>query len=463
MYNKELRDIVKRLQKARLSLMQEQPFYAVLLLHMEFSLDPMCETAYTDGKRIVFGPEFLGGLSAEELELVMMHEALHAALGHTAKLEDGYDFDLYSTACDIVVNSNIRFSRDAGAEGITLGGYGELMHLTPTGEEGCQYTAEEVYGMLQKEAAEERSKENSEAGARNAAGRLDGGFDDHTYWGPWAQEMALPEEEQEGDIPSAKDDGKPADSGNDGRDDGDGKSDEGKGISPEELADMWQQALLEAAQAAEQVAERFGSKDVGAIPLGAERKIKELTEPQTDWRSVLDLFVQEEITDYSFDPPDRRFQDSPFLLPDFNEKEEMAQDVLFFIDTSGSMSDADITQVFSEVAGAIRQFGGKLKGWLGFFDAEVIEPVEFNDEEELRVIRAAGGGGTSFHCIFRYVQEHLDIIEPASIVILTDGYAPFPKESEAMGIPVLWLITNTKADPPWGKVARVKVGGDRDG
>jgi hypothetical protein len=46
---------------------------------------------------------------------------------------------------------------------------------------------------------------------------------------------------------------------------------------------------------------------------------------------------------------------------------------------------------------------------------------------------------------------------PASIIILTDGYAPFPQERLAMGIPVLWLLNNENVEPPWGKVARITV------
>ena len=44
--------IVKRLQNARLSLLQKHPFYALLLMYMKFSIDLTCETAYTDGNRI---------------------------------------------------------------------------------------------------------------------------------------------------------------------------------------------------------------------------------------------------------------------------------------------------------------------------------------------------------------------------------------------------------------------------
>lgn len=46
---------------------------------------------------------------------------------------------------------------------------------------------------------------------------------------------------------------------------------------------------------------------------------------------------------------------------------------------------------------------------------------------------------------------------PVSIVIMTDGYANFPKEGIANGIPVLWIIDNEKVTPPWGKIARISV------
>lgn len=94
----------------------------------------------------------------------------------------------------------------------------------------------------------------------------------------------------------------------------------------------------------------------------AQRMLNELMKPQTDWRRILNDFIQEEINDYSFSPPDRRFEDSPFFLPDFNEKDDVVKDILFMIDTSGSMSDRMITAAYSEVKGALDQFNGKLRG-----------------------------------------------------------------------------------------------------
>ena len=115
-----------------------------------------------------------------------------------------------------------------------------------------------------------------------------------------------------------------------------------------------------------------------------------------------------------------------------------------------------ITAAYSEIQGAIDQFGGKLKGWLGFFDATVVEPKPFTTEDEFKIIRPVGGGGTDFGVIFDYVRKEM-VTPPASIIILPDGYAPFPQKRAAMGIPTLWLINNEDVTPPWGKMARIKV------
>lgn len=74
---------------------------------------------------------------------------------------------------------------------------------------------------------------------------------------------------------------------------------------------------------------RDSTKSCGGGPVFAQRLLKEIKKGQIDWREILNNFVQEEITDYSFTPPDRRFDDNPFFLPDFNEKEETIGNVWF--------------------------------------------------------------------------------------------------------------------------------------
>ena len=422
--DEKVRGYIKRLLLSRMRLLCSNGFYGLLLMHMRYALDENCPTAATDGLKIYFSPKFLDELSDKELDFVMMHEILHVVLQHCLRQGEERDSELFNIACDIVVNSNILLSNDMDLSSISLANYGTLMHIAPDGKEGHLYTAEQVYEMLPKSKKKEgeggfsgsgagQTKKGKGKGATGQSEQSEGDsgraqWDDHTRWGTHA--------------------------------------DEG-------LGDIWVKRFEDACKAIEI---RDAVNGRGTLPLFARRLLQELRKPQTDWRTILNEFIQEEVVDYSFAPPDRRFE-GPFFLPDFNDKDDRVENILFMIDTSGSMSDAMITAAYSEVKGAIDQFDGKLKGWLGFFDAAIIEPQPFENEDEFKIIKPAGGGGTNFNIIFGYVQKFMQDRLPASIIILTDGYAPFPKEEEACGIPVLWLLNNTKVEPPWGKIARIEV------
>lgn len=424
--NEKIRQYIHRLLVARMRILCNHGFYGLLLMHMIYSIDEGCETAYTDGERIAFSPTFLERLSDKELDFVMMHEILHVVLQHCLRGEDK-DNERYNIAADIVTNSTIMHENDDKVSSITLSQYGESMHIAPDGKEGYLYTAEEVYEMLPQTI---KRSDNQKAKIM-----ANGGFED-------GRAEKVQQSRKNMDKPIAKR--------------WDDHSQWEKFEEDSTLRDVWVKNFAECCEA---IKVRDASNNRGTLPMFAQRMLEKLKKPQTDWRTILNDFVQEEICDYSFSPPDRRFQDCPFFLPDFNEmgKNDNISDILFFIDTSGSISDDDMTTAYSEIKGAIDQYDGKLQGWLGFFDAAIIEPKPFSSFEEFIVIKPAGGGGTDFQIIFEYVNQHMKEKEPNCIIILTDGYAPFPKEELANDIPVLWLINNQDVTPPWGKVARFTV------
>ena len=407
-------EYIRRIMIARMSILSRNGFFGLLLMHMRFALDESVGTAATDGERIYFAPAFLDEISDPELVFILMHEIMHVVLRHTSRT-GSRDHLLFNVACDIVVNSNIMDAAGGDIKSITLARYGPSMHTAPDGKDGSLYTAEEVYDMLLSTAARKQAQGSMGPISQHAASGSDGvslgsGFsDDHSKWGT-AQDKHVDE--------------------------------------------LWKQRIRDAYEAASSRIIGNG-KGIGNLPAGVDRMLRELMDPKTDWRILLNDFVQEEVVDYSFSPPDRRFSESPFFLPDYNETDITVKNILFWIDTSGSMTDQEITEAYSEIKGAIDQFGGRLEGWLGFFDAAVVPPVPFTDENEFSVIKPKGGGGTSFDVVFDYVQEEMADMEIASIIILTDGYATFPDKSVTMGIPVLWMINNDDVDPPWGKVARI--------
>ncbi len=418
--NEAIKEYNKRLYLSRMRVLINNGFYGLLLMHMAFTLDETCETAATDGHHIYFGPKFLDQISDSELDFILMHEILHVALRHCER-DGNRDSEAFNIACDIVVNSNILKSNNMDLSTITIKEYGLSMHLAPNGQEGYNFTAEEVYELLPKSIKNKKwDKNKKSSGGSNSKdlddnnneldNNKDGFKDDHSKW-----ELVQTDSTER---------------------------------------EIWINRIVEAAKAVER---QNATKEAGSIPVFAERIIKELSNPQIDWKVILSDFIQEEICDYTFSPPDRRFEDSPFFLPDFNGVEYSVSDILFMIDTSGSMTDDMITAAYSEIKGAIDQFDGKLQGLIGFFDAAIIKPVPFSDVTDITRVKPIGGGGTSFKIIFDYVNEFMIDNPPKSIIILTDGYAPFPKESITNNIPVLWLLNNELVSPPWGKVARIKV------
>lgn len=457
--DEKIRGFMKRLLISRMRILCNHGLFGLLLMHITYSLDDGTATAYTNGERIAFSPEFLDGLSDSELDFVMMHEILHIVLQHCLRSDEN-DPELYNMAADIVVNSIIMAENGGDPRSITLSKYGESMHKAPDGKEGSVYTAEEIFQMLcSSPKSRKLGKGNASGGGglnKGDSGKADDpgkdiSKEENSDKGIQGNDENTSPSQEKGRA--QKKQAKPQ-SGNHSRGTWDDHSRWGKTENDDILRDVWVKRFCDACKA---ISIRDPGNSRGTIPMFAQRMLDELMKPQTDWRRILSDFIQEEINDYSFSPPDRRFDDCPFFLPDFNEKDETVKDILFMIDTSGSMSDKMITAAYSEVKGALDQFNGKLRGWLGFFDAEIIEPKPFSSLDEFMVIKPAGGGGTDFQIIFEYVDKHMIEEPPASIIILTDGYAPFPKEELAKGIPVLWLINNEKVDPPWGKVARIKV------
>ena len=78
----EAKKFTQKLLLSRFRILNRHGFYGLLLMHMRFGLDEDCKTAYTDGYRINFNPEFLDELSNDEVDFVLMHEILHVVLKH---------------------------------------------------------------------------------------------------------------------------------------------------------------------------------------------------------------------------------------------------------------------------------------------------------------------------------------------------------------------------------------------
>lgn len=100
------KELQQRLSGSLLRLRARQPFFAALALFASPQLSSTTPTAATDGKRIFWGREFLAKLKTDEVDGVMLHEVLHAALLHVTR-RGRRDPILWNIAADIVVNGMV--------------------------------------------------------------------------------------------------------------------------------------------------------------------------------------------------------------------------------------------------------------------------------------------------------------------------------------------------------------------
>ena len=96
-------DLMKRLSKAKTSLILEHPFIGSVALNMPMSLSDEVPTAATNGKRVLYNPDFIEPLTDDELKFLVAHECLHPMLEHNYR-RGARDPKKWNKAADYVIN-----------------------------------------------------------------------------------------------------------------------------------------------------------------------------------------------------------------------------------------------------------------------------------------------------------------------------------------------------------------------
>ena len=352
---------------ARIALLLKAPFFGNLATRLKIeNADDWCPTAATDGRKLYYNSEFLKKMPAKQLEFLIGHEVLHLVYDHMGRAGER-DKRLFNVAADYCVNQDL-LDQKIG-EKIPVG-------LFDTKYRG--WSAEEVYDDLYKNA-EKISIEDLE-------------------------QMLLDEHLDGDDSDDIDGDNK----------DGEGKPGKGRPRLTEEEKKQIRDEIKEAVMTAAQTV------GAGNLPSGVRRLIKDLTEPQLNWRELLQQQIQSTIrADYSWTRPSRRGWHIDAVLPGNDLEKEI--DICVAVDASGSMSDDMLKDILSEVKGIMQSYNSfKLHLWS--FDTEVYNATIFTAEniDEIMEWEIDGGGGTMFEANWQYMLDN-DIV-PKKFVMFTDGY-----------------------------------------
>lgn len=394
--------IYRLVVSARVEMLLSMPFFGQLATRLvAVDASSWCKTAAVDGRHLFYNREFVKSLTKPELIFLLAHEVLHLVYDHLGR-RGGRDPKIHNMATDYIINYTLKQEK-----------IGEMPKMGLYNKDYTdEYTSEELYEILKKNSVEIKMP-----------------LDEHLELG----DDSDPDDKKSGDS-----DGMVSITimGKDG---------------PPKLSEADLQEIRSELKAA--VIQTVQGCGAGNVPAGVLRLIDNLLKPKLDWRSLLDTHIRSSVKDdYTFQKLSRRSWGGNFLLPaqDFMDTIE----VYLRIDGSGSTTQEMITDFCSEAKGIMETFGD-FRVNVATFDTEIYDEKVFTPENLDEIHEYArnfrGGGGTEFNAIYEQLKR--DGVEPARLVILTDG-EPNSTWGDPNYCDTLFIIhSNPRKEAPFGMTA----------
>ena len=383
----------RKLKRAKISLMREPKFalWSGIMMIGKTEVVDNEPTACTNGRDERYGRKFIQSLTDKELAFIVLHENLHKAFKHLTTWRKLWEED--PKLCNYACDYVINLM---------------LVNMDPNEQFIAMPRRDgKIMGLLDKQFANMNTKQVFDILKEEGGGGGGGeGFDAHD----WDGAKELSEQERK------------------------------------ELEREIDQGLRQGLMAAKKAGHGAGDLD---------RLVGDMLTPTVDWREQMREFVKSICNakdTSSWRRVNRRFLSGDTYMPTLVG--ERVGRIVVGVDTSGSISGADITRFLSEVK-AITDEVHPEKIDLLYWDASVSGHEEYDEGNMSTLVESTkprGGGGTDPRAVMNYVNNRN--MQPECIVMLTDGaISDWGTEWTA---PVLWAITGRGITAPNGKSIQVE-------
>ena len=454
------KDPKERLIKARMQLLMQFPFFGELVMRMVFheSKTAGVGTTCVDHKgNMYYHPDWINGLiNCEETMFELAHETMHLVQRASVRFPNGGNHRVWNMAADIKVDSILV---DSGLKQSRV----SQKNITPELMEKYRgQTTEQIYYNLLR-----NPKEQDDFGS---CPHKQGGPCDHKPPG----EEDSDEQNGQGTQPGTSDDDgeDPKDVQGSGSGGSAGQGDrQGPGGSCSQCPGDAGSAVGErgctsgalhgqpgSAEDIEKfkqyvIAAAIASQGKGKHPAFADDFLAEIRKPAVTWKEHLRKAAPSHFRGrYSFARRSRRSFNTPMMLP---SRTRSPSGAIIMIDTSGSISDEDLTQFVSECSGIMRETGCKfLKIYFHDVDCYHIEEYDLNTIKKIKATR----GGTSHIDVFEKVNESDDKV--GMVIAFTDLRTSFPPTPD---YEVIWAHPEEHGEAvpvPFGYKMEVKLTND---
>jgi predicted metal-dependent peptidase len=214
----------------------------------------------------------------------------------------------------------------------------------------------------------------------------------------------------------------------------------------------WQARLLQRLVAQQCIS---AGKQAGNVPAGLLRWAEDVLAPKVDWRRALSAELRKAVADtagavdYTYRRPSRRAAAAGnVVLPALRRP---VPEVAVVCDTSGSMSDDLLSASLAEVQGLLSALGLARSLRVLACDTAAGPAQRVSSARQVELV---GGGGTDMGTGIAAAARLRP--RPAVIVVLTDGYTPWPDGPPRGSRVVVGLLGDDAPDAPdWARGIRV--------
>ena len=468
-------DAIKR------KLLIKYPTFGSVIANLEFQASKDIATAGTDGKVLLYNPEFVSGLSDKERTFLFAHEVCHVAFEHIFRSE-GKDSRLWNIATDSVINALLK------QDGLPMIEGGVDI------PEAVNYDAEEMYNKLLEEKKKQQEQQSSQGnqeqqssqgnqeqqssqgnqeqqgsqgnqeqqslqgnqeqqssqggqGQQNSQEQKeeqsDVGHDTHSLWDKAIEERKKEQQEQAKQKAKKEKEGKTTAKDKEKQDDIEQKEQQTNEFVEKGEKETFKQNKIERRKQLQELSKELAEQSSHEAGTGIQRQGKKLSDigiatPLIDWRKLLRQAVK---YDEEWTRKNARMRNGYFR---HRVEEIPIPETEILLDTSGSVSETLLRNFLRECKNILAN--SKVK--VGCFNTEFHGFTELRRVEDIDNMSFPIGGGTDFNAAVEAFSRRVP-----NKIIFTDGEAPMP---EKVVRNVIWVVFgNQQINPRGGKVINI--------
>jgi predicted metal-dependent peptidase len=447
----EVEKATKKLVSGRAKVVFFKPLYAPLVFRLVIKAAQWVMTMATDGKSLMFNPKFVAELPMEHLTFSILHEILHCVMRHPSR-RGNRDPEIWNIATDLIVNGILVFGEAMPhMSWIVL----DRKYYGKNPSTDVDWTAETIYDDLIKdaEAAKKQFKVKCACVQKDptdkSGGKQESDEDGKAKGDP--KDGKGGKEKGDGAGKEKSEEPGEGEGDQDGEGGGEGGDQDQQGFSDprgwtdvkwdKDIEEEWKQAAIQTEQMA---------KMRGTTPGWLTSLVDELVEPPVPIEKILQHLVGSHMSqETSWKSPNRRFISRGIVLPSAMRDKK---DIVFILDTSGSVGDAEARKFLGLGQRAMKSKGiNEMR--LMQCDMVICDDQRIKDVASYKLhikrVGLKGRGGTSFRPPFERLEEEKALWTTACIIYLTDLCGDFPERPPKC--PVFWFSTTPNTKAPWGK------------